>query len=337
MIRIMETSEEVQKRLAEWFSGSWVITALAVATERGLLSTLRGDTATDAAALAEAAGMTPALVAGLLDVLAAEGLVVKGVDGYRASAGLAALMKSPGGSMMRADLRSTLGVQHGVRGAAAEAGAVLEGWRAEDAVVVHAQGTASYLLTIGLVKNAFPRMDPELHAAMTERDCMFLDVGAGAAGGCVGFCEGYPRLKVVGIEPAAIPLAQARARIAAAGLEARIELREAGIEGVEDEGVFDAAYVAQMFIPDGPLEDGYRRVLRALKPGGKLITVATAMEGDDLAASTSRLRSTVWGGGPRTPEVVIAMLAAAGFDGVRAAPVPPGSTMAPILARRPPG
>jgi hypothetical protein len=59
------------------------------------------------------------------------------------------------------------------------------------------------------------------------------------------------------LEPAAAPLAQARANVAAAQLADRIELRQQGVEQLQDSKAFDMAYVAQVFIPDGVSGPGW--------------------------------------------------------------------------------
>jgi predicted O-methyltransferase YrrM len=90
---------------------------------------------------------------------------------------------------------------------------------------------------------------------------------------CVGviaieLCRSYPALRVVGLEPAAAPLAQARRNVEAANLADRIELRQQRVEDLGDTEAFDLAYVAQVFLPDAAFEAGLRNVWRALRPGG---------------------------------------------------------------------
>jgi SAM-dependent methyltransferase len=332
-----ETINAVQAKLAELFAGGWVMTAVAIGLERGLLGRLSPTEARAARELAGPAGMSADLAASVLDVLASTGLVVAEDGCYRATSGLAALFGGTGGRMLAADLRSTLGMQAGVLARAREAGAAIEGWHSDDPVVVDAQGTASHLLTLMIARDLLPRIAPELAPALGVDGARLLDVGAGSAGGCIGFAATFPRAHVVGIEPAAVPYEQALRRIAEAGLEDRVTMRRGGIEAIDDAGAFDAAYVAQMFIPTAPLAEGLSRVLRALKPGGVLLTVATAAEGGDLTSATSRLRSTVWGGGPRTAEGVRALLERAGFDAIRTAALPGNAVMTPIVARRPGG
>jgi predicted O-methyltransferase YrrM len=139
---------------------------------------------------------------------------------------------------------------------------------------------------------------------------------------------------VVGLEPAAAPLAQARANVAAAQLADRIELRQQGVQDLDDSEAFDLAYVAQVFIPDGVFAAGLARVWRALRPGGWVSMPAISAAGDDLEAALSRLRNILWGGGVRLPEQVAEAARGVGFTGVQVSPFL-GGTFRAILAQRP--
>jgi hypothetical protein len=83
----------------------------------------------------------------------------------------------------------------------------------------------------------------------------------------IELCRAFPALRVVGLEPAPAPLARARRNVAAAQLADRIELRQQGVQALQDTEAFDLAYVAQVFIPDGVFAAGLARVWRALRPG----------------------------------------------------------------------
>ena len=68
--------------------------------------------------------------------------------------------------------------------------------------------------------------------------------------------------------PRAIELA---ATLARHGLAGRIELRCQGVQALEDDQVFDLAWVPLPFIPAAAVREGLPRVLRALRPGGWLL------------------------------------------------------------------
>lgn len=113
--------------------------------------------------------------------------------------------------------------------------------------------------------------------------------------------------------PAALDIA--RAQIALAGLRGTIELRLQSIAELTDEGVFDLAWLPQMFISCDALNagvPGIPRVLSALRPGGWLI-LALAGKGDpDDRAHVSAYQSllaTTLGGGPVSVEQGRALLA----------------------------
>jgi 23S rRNA G2445 N2-methylase RlmL len=55
----------------------------------------------------------------------------------------------------------------------------------------------------------------------------------------IELCRAFPALRVVGLEPAAAPLVQARANVAAAQLADRIALRQQGVEDLHDSEAFD--------------------------------------------------------------------------------------------------
>jgi precorrin-6B methylase 2 len=178
------------------------------------------------------------------------------------------------------------------------------------------------------------RQNPELAARLSQPSASFLDVGVGVGVIAIELCRAFPALRVIGLEPAAAPLAQARGNVAAANLADRIELRQQGVEHLNDREAFDLAYVAQVFIPDGVFEAGLARVWRALRPGGWLSMPAISAAGDDLEAALSRLRNRLWGGGVRLPEHVAEAARAVGFTGVQVSP-PLGGTFRAILAQRP--
>jgi hypothetical protein len=122
--------------------------------------------------------------------------------------------------------------------------------------------------------------------------------------------------------------------VAAAQLADRIELRQQGVEDLDDRAAFDLAYVAQVFIPDGVFAVGLARVWRALRPGGWVSMPAISAAGEDLEAALSRLRNLLWGGGVRLPEQVAEAARGVGFTGVQVSP-PLGGTFRAVLGQRP--
>lgn len=316
---------DLRSLTAELNRSAWSISALAIAAERGVLSAI-AERPISCEQIAQIASMAVPTARALADVLAALGVVAIGADGNVRDVGpLAAYREVAAAKVLAADLRSTLGT---VRDAAYAEGAV-EGWRAIDPVAVRAQGIVSHAMTLSLA--SMLRSIPDLHARLSAPGARFLDVGAGAAGLGIAYATLYPSLHVVGIEPSEIACTEGHAAIKLAGLSDRVELRCTYGQDLQDEAVFAAAYVAQMFVPDVAIEDVWRATARALQPGAWLTTGTIAVDGAEIVPSIARFRSAVWGGGVRRATEVIAALERAGFTDVRALP---GQAMIPILARR---
>jgi cyclopropane fatty-acyl-phospholipid synthase-like methyltransferase len=161
----------------------------------------------------------------------------------------------------------------------------------------------------------------------------FLDVGIGAAGGAIALCRRFPSLRVVGLEPLPVARLEARAAIEAAGFNDHIEVRAQRLEELNEEGVFDAAYVASMFMPDAVLEQGLARVFRALAPGGVVLLGAWTRVADARLAATSALRWHLWGAGLREARDVTRMAKAAGFTEVAQGPT--SGDMVPLFSVKP--
>lgn len=315
---------EFRSRLAELSSSVWTVATLRVAFESGIVSALPGTTA----ALAERTGAHPSIVAGVLDVLVALGLVEKNGDELRATEALAPFTKAPAHDVVRADLRATLGqAMRFVDDARARD--LQPGWRHVDGEIIEAQATLSLAITPPIFDEGVARLDGAIERLRSGG--AFLDVGAGAAGHAIGVARLFASARVVGLEPAEMPYRLACANVARAGLGDRIEMRKQRVEELEDRDAFDVAYVAQMFFPDDVLVEAFARVRRALRPGGWVTTAAVAQDGEGIGPALSRLRGTLWGGGPRTIEGIEAAAARAGFTDIRRVEIP---RMPPAFAAR---
>ena len=106
---------------------------------------------------------------------------------------------------------------------------------------------------------------------LSSPDGRFLDVGVGVAILSIEMCRVWPDLQVVGIDPWAPSLALARDNVKAAGLGARIELREQAVQDLSDRHGFDLAWIPSIFIPGQAIPEGLARVQRALRPGGSVL------------------------------------------------------------------
>jgi SAM-dependent methyltransferase len=328
----IDTREAAKARIEDLVQASWALTALSVATERRLLEPLASGVS--AARAAQLAGVREDVVAAALDVLCSVGLLTRTGESYVSSPGFADLVQGGGAGMLGADLRSTLSTQQHVVATGREPGRAIGGWPAHDPVAVEAQGIASYELTRGMASNFLPTL-PDLPDRLRSADSRMLDVGAGAAGGCIAICEQFSSCRVVGIEPSPSAMAIARRNVERAGLSHRIELRQCGGESLDEVEAYDLVYVAQMFIPDEVIDDVLRAAVRSMRDGAYLITAAVCGPGEGLPASIGRFRACAWGGGVRFADDVIERLKAAGLSFAMAGPTPPGAgELRPILGRR---
>jgi len=175
-----------------------------------------------------------------------------------------------------------------------------------------------------------------LQEQLTRPGAMFLDVGIGVGILSIELCRLYPELRVVGLEPGTVPAAEARRNIASAGFENRIEVRAQRLEDLHDRDAYDFAYVAQVFMPLDVVKPGLVRIREALRPGGWISIVALDASGDELPASTARLRNVLWGGTPLDLDEMVRITRAAGFDMVQTGGEP-DSPFKGIVGRRPPG
>ncbi|WP_053227176.1 SAM-dependent methyltransferase [Solirubrobacter soli] len=186
------------------------------------------------------------------------------------------------------------------------------GWANEDAGVVVPLGRGS-----ASVAGAFACV-PELDAALSRPDAVFLDVGAGVAALSVAVCRQWPGVRVVGLEP--WPFALQHARETVRGFEDRVELRELRVEEMTDEAAFDVVWLATPFISPAAIPAALERTAAALKSGG--IAIYGLFDGppDPLSQRLIALRTTRYGGALVSEAEACALLDAAGFAETREVP-----------------
>lgn len=179
-------------------------------------------------------------------------------------------------------------------------------WSHTDPVLLQAQGSAS-----GIVATLLTNL------GLVEDGARILDVGTGVAGIAIAFCKLLPNATVVGIDPWEPSLALARANVAEAGLQDRVQLVAAGVQELEDDEGFDLAWLPSFFIPEPVLEPAIQRLHGLLRPGGRLVVGVTfADESDRLAAVTDGLMTVRSGGSVVDTPTAAGLLRRAGFDGV---------------------
>jgi precorrin-6B methylase 2 len=222
----------------------------------------------------------------------------------------------------------------GANAAFLDAGSRGISWAYEDPKLLQAVGDFARMHAQGLSKNLIPALDG-LAARFAAPGAAFLDVGVGVAGLAIALAEHWPALRIVGIDVWRPALALARINVDNANLRGRIELREQGVEALEDESAFDLAWMPIPFIAERLIPEATARTYRALRPGGWVVfNFANFAAMDPRSAAMWRLRTTTWGGPLWTPEQVQSLLRDQRFVDVKALPSPPGSPVALVVGRR---
>ena len=299
----------------------WAFSALASALEAGLLESLTSSQSL--LELSRKSGIPVSLVEGLLDVLVALGLLQREEDVYSCTSNFLPFLQAPARDSLLATVR-TVYLQSRQIIEDAKSRKLATGWSYTDPEILLAQGLAGAPTFPG-VGQVILRLD-----GMAERfqrpTATFLDVGTGVAAFAIGICQLFPTLHVVGLEPQAAPMAEARRRVAAAGLEERIELRAQRIEDLTEREAFDLVWIPQMFLPRAVLERGLRTAWTALRPGGWIALPLFSTPGKDLPAALGRLRNIQFGGDPLYQEQLAELLTTANFTHVQIVTVAPGNT-----------
>jgi 2-polyprenyl-3-methyl-5-hydroxy-6-metoxy-1,4-benzoquinol methylase len=176
-------------------------------------------------------------------------------------------------------------------------------------------------------------------AGLAERfraGATMLDVGVGVARSAIALAQMWPELRIVGIDPWQPSLRLARENVDRSGLGDRIQLREQGIEALEDRGAYDYIYFANTFIPERFARPGLNRALNALRPGGWISLGACNQAAPPAPAALFRLRETQWGGPVWSAPDAQNILREAGYVDVRALPSPPTALVTWVVGRKKP-
>jgi SAM-dependent methyltransferase len=315
--------------LEQLSNAAWLHAALATALELGLLELLADPIGREE--LRDRGGADPEFVDDVIAALVALGAVEE-QDALLAPTPSFELLLSPAvAPVVRAGIRGDH-IQTRNLLARVREGVDPVGWQLEDPAALTAQGETAGLIGL-LVEALLPGLG-DLGERMRCRGARILDVGAGVGVVSTELCSLWPKATAVGLEPHRTARELGRSRIAAAGLDERIELRGGRLEELVDRSAYDLAFVPQPFLSAAALEAGLPRVLRALRPGGWLLVLIDDLPADEpLTAAARRFRARVWGGGVTSPQELGRALDAAGFEAARAGG-PIGSFRA-VCARRP--
>ena len=313
--------------LNEAFDTLWALSSLRVAVETGIVATLvSGPQRADA--LARTSRLDANVVTRIADVLVAYGFFTSSADGYALSE--SGRMQAARGEGLRADIAVTFGNTRALVDEARR-GTLVTGWRPYDAEVIRSQAQLSLQMS-STMSRVMKDLAPDVGTLLERDGAVHLDVGVGGAGGAIGMAKSFPKLRIVGIDPLPAALVEARANVAAHGLQDRIELRAQRGDELTEVNHFDTAFLPGKFFDDDAFQAALNTLAKALKSDGVILTGAWRDVGEPRAAAVSKLRCEMWGAGPRTTEEVTARLNAAGFKNIRLGPAQ--GAMVPILAKR---
>lgn len=327
--RLRQRSEDVLALLERTDEAVWMTSALATCAETGLIRALEKASTVDE--LARRLSIAPQLVRTLIDVLVGAGLASRQDDRVHAAPALLPFTSEVGAARLKAALQAPLLQTEDFRRRLAEGRLILDGWTHTDDAIIEAQGALTRLWT----EKAIPKLKflPGLIARLEGQGANVLDVGTGAAGLSITLCEAFPHLNVIALEPFEHPARIGERHVREAGLGERIIIRRQRIEHLEDDRVFDLAFLPQMFLPDAVIAEAIDRIFRSLRPGGWLLVAVLTDEGNNVSSAVNRLKNLLWGGSTRSAAVLKPYLAASGFDPIIRAPG--GRMLRMICARRP--
>lgn len=144
-------------------------------------------------------------------------------------------------------------------------------------------------------------------------DATFLDVGTGTGWLAIAIARSWPALHVVGIDIFEQALTLARANVAGAELDERVQLRLQDVTLLDEEDAYDAIWLPLPFLPAEIVPQALAATARALRPGGWLLAGTFAGPDDRLSQLINDLRTLRSGGYPWRGDELVKMIAAQGL------------------------
>ena len=233
-----------------------------------------------------------------------------------------------GDEVLRAHYRSFLEYQMPTYG---QLGELLAGRRRSD--------LSAYAATIAEVSRAAePFVATWLERVLrTERPARLLDVGCGTGVYLEAAARAVPGLRALGVDREAAVVDGARARLAAAGLSDRVEVRCDDARDLDVDVQFDAVTLLNgiYYFPPADRPHLLRSLGAALRPGG-LLVVATMVVPGSIAAAHLDLMLRVQDGEAALPtrKGLHRDLKAAGYRKIRIRPLVPTEPFLGFVARR---
>jgi len=206
------------------------------------------------------------------------------------------------------------------------------GWWCADTAMIQSQGQQSRRVIHAI--NGFAAQRPDLRQTLQQPGA-FLDVGSGAGWLVIEAARSWPALHSVGIDPWEPAQDLARANIAAAGLQGRIELRRQRIEELTDENEFTLAWLPGPFLPREIVRIALERTFRALRPDGWIVFGLFGATPEPLSDALTALRIVRNGGFPWTTTELEQLLQDCGFTQIESSPA--GLPTLLVIGRKPSG
>lgn len=203
------------------------------------------------------------------------------------------------------------------------------GWSHVDPAILQGQGLGSRCFVRAINAAAAQRAD--LQRVLTEPGA-FLDVGTGVGWLAIEAARSWPALRCVGIDVWEPALRLARANLAGAGMEDRVELRTQAVEDLEESEVYSLAWLPP-FIPVGVMSSALQNIHNALVPGGWLVVSILGAMPDSLSRAVAALKLARIGTYSWTASEVEDRLSQFSFEQVETFSHTPTTTM--ILGRKP--
>jgi 2-polyprenyl-3-methyl-5-hydroxy-6-metoxy-1,4-benzoquinol methylase len=316
---MITTPQDLRALLSDLTCATWTLASLGVLFESGLAEKLREPRTVDELA-ASVTSLPRTRIVTCLGVAAAAGVVL--VDGARYRLSEGAMLPPPMQTSIVGDIRSQVMQTHAYLDSA-RATTPTQGWRHTDPALLQAQGDASTALAAGLKMNLAPQLG-DLATRLEQPGARMLDVGTGVAALAVALCRTFPQLSVVGLDIADAPLSLARANVARAGLDARIELRQLPAHELRDESSFDVAWVPVFFLAEADVPRTLEQVRGSLRPGGWTLLPVLNPVGDPRQRAVGALLTELWGGPVVSTAELEGQLSRAGYTNIRTLPGPLG-------------
>lgn len=187
------------------------------------------------------------------------------------------------------------------------------GWTYDDPGILETQGRSSRLVTKLLTNYA--NQDAGFGARLSD-GASFLDVGSGVGWISLSMVQEWPNVSAVGIDILDAALKLAERNLAQTGLSSRVSFRRQNVADLEDMNAFDFAFIPVIFIPEVILEEAFRNLHRALKPGGWLFAASYRVPDDSKLAALNDLRTTLSGGRAWNAQELDALAKSAGLESI---------------------